>query len=276
MHLQNFTDADGLIWVYDRKKRFDPRRDTPRNVANEKFLYAPGSGAPDPTSDEFENWLADHIDGPASAAIGKMLDTKRPELDRSARSKLAAYIATQDLRTPKVRDFLLAKFQEGLDREWPSVVKAALEALGEDASAESVAQVASQYEASVNKTIWLDFFSEQVNKAGERLYKMPWCVLEAPEGTSFAVNDVGVLKCSRGFGNLMPHMPGWWGPITDWIAPLSRTIALGISQERGYAHGILQRDWMTRANKRLVLDASEFVFSSEPRPEIDGWWNLSA
>jgi hypothetical protein len=273
MHLQRFTDADGLVWVHDRQGRFEPRRDTPRNVANERFLYAPGPGSPDPASDAFEDWLAANVDGPAAAAIAQVIESGRPDLDNSARSRLASYMSAQDLRTPKLRDFLLKQFQAGMDREWPDVVKAALEALGGEVTPELIAEVAASYELTVNKTIWLDFFSEHVRKAAERLHHMAWCTIAAPPQSAFILNDIGVIKFVGGFHQPVPYAPGWWTPITHWVVPLSSTLALGVSPDRGFGYATAKPAWLRLVNERLALDAKDYVFAATPVDDLSAWWN---
>lgn len=273
MHLQRFADADGLVWVHDRQGRFEPRRDTPRNVANEKFLYAPGPGSPDPRSDAFEDWLAANVDGPAAAAIAQVVESGRPDLDNSARSRLASYTSAQDLRTPKLRDFLLEQFQAGMDRDWPEVIEAALEALGEEVTPELIAEVAASYKLTVNKAIWLEFFSEHIRKAAERLHRMAWCTISAPPGSTFIMNDIGVVKFSGGFHQPVSYGPGWSTPITHWAIPLSSTLALGVSPDRGFGYATAGPAWVRLINERLARDAKDYVFAGDRVDDLSAWWS---
>jgi len=127
LHLRHFAGVDKRVWVYDRGGRFPPRQDVPRNVGAEYFLYSPGHASNQATSDEFERWLATNIDGPASAPLARVArgDLALSPADRVA---LGMFIATQDMRTPLLRDLLVPAHQSALESEWPEIARSSLKA----------------------------------------------------------------------------------------------------------------------------------------------------
>jgi hypothetical protein len=105
LHLKRFASHE-RVWVYDRLGECEPVRRSIKKIGGEKYLYAPDENRQD---DEIEQWLANDIEDPAAAPLEALVAGDR--LDRSARSRVAAYLGVQDMRTPKVRDVLIPLFQ---------------------------------------------------------------------------------------------------------------------------------------------------------------------
>jgi hypothetical protein len=276
MHLARFANRDSKVWTYDRLGQFSPRQQSVRKVASENDLYAPGEAHPDPTSDELERWLGREIDGPAAPAIELIVRTKSPQLETAMRSRMAAYIGAQDLRTPKVRDMLLEEGDLALQRGKPDVVRNALAAIGEDTSPENVEAVGAGYELNLDKTFWLDFLTDNFGRAAGRALVMAWTTVAAPPNHFFVLNDVGIAKASGDLGHLVPYAPGWAGGITHWVVPLSSTLALCLSPDADWTTGTATPAWIKLVNERLVLDAERFVFAEEHSVEIEEWWKRSS
>src|SRR4051812_24455991 len=101
LHLRHFANESGLLWAYDRSGGAAAFRQIAPNVGFEKGLYTI-TEPPDGDPGAFETWLASAIDGPAAPVIQKASESA--ELTRAERSTLAAFIAAQDLRTPRAKD----------------------------------------------------------------------------------------------------------------------------------------------------------------------------
>src|SRR5437667_3230524 len=170
LHLRHFADATGRLWIHDRTGIVAPFRQTPENVGYENLLYTP-EGGPDAGTDAFENWLADAIDSRAATPLAKAA-AGRP-LDRAERSSLAAFIAVQDLRTPRARDLVTALFHAGMQKEWSRWEQephSLAEAIKRDSGAEAIKrdsgvtytpdeirELLGEYSFQVTKDAWLDF-----------------------------------------------------------------------------------------------------------------------
>jgi uncharacterized protein DUF4238 len=115
-HLAHFAAADGLLHVYDRERSWSHRRDIPERLAMERFLYAPGASdetGRDPKDDSVERWLADEIDTPAFAPLGKVAaGAAIGDLTPDEIHALANFFAVLDMRTPRVRDHLVPLFAQ--------------------------------------------------------------------------------------------------------------------------------------------------------------------
>ena len=267
LHLRHFADAEDLIWVYDRQAPTKPFRQKVSRVAAEKYLYSPLSGE-HPRDDTMETWLADCVDGPAAAPLGKVIQNL--PFAHGERSALSAYIGVQDLRTPAMRDILVPSFQRGMEAEYKKLTadheairQDILRDQGIDISVEDIATLVDMYTVDVNKGVWLEFIERNTNKLGRRIYHMAWTRMLAPPPFAFLTNDIGVAK---GYGDppvLAPYAPGFAAGRTHWIVPLSTDVALLLNPS-GHDHdGHITPEVASAINNRLIKDAKRFVYSRD-------------
>ncbi len=272
LHLRHFVDATGQLWVHDRSGAVPPFQQIPDNVGFEKDLYVPEGGA-DAGTDAFENWLAEHVDGPAAAPLAKAVAAQ--PLSRSERSSLAGFIAAQDLRTPRARDLITALFHAGLQEEWKkwehdpqSLADAIRKDSGTSYSADEIRDLLSEYDFRVTRDAWLGVAQDMLNKIAKKIYGMTWSYGRAPDGAEFITTDIGIAKCSRP-AQFVPWELGFAGQREVWVFPLSPEATLVLSPRgRGHA-GTLKGEWVRAANARLLADAHRFVYSRSKLPNGD-------
>jgi hypothetical protein len=132
LHLRHFADSAGLAFVYDKRTELRTGQHHVKVLGAERYLYAPGDGEGDPRDDRIETWLANMVDGPAAEPLDRARRNRR--LDNSGRAHLAAYVAAQDMRTPRARDILVPLFRReltawyaGLPRDLPRLRQSILD-----------------------------------------------------------------------------------------------------------------------------------------------------
>jgi hypothetical protein len=266
------------VWTYDRHRTPTPRQLSVETIGAESYLYAPGRSAPDPKSDAFERWLATEIDAPASAALRKLREGGITEIDTAERSLIAAYVASQELRTPWMQRHILGYFQAGVDAH--SQDTAYLEQLrlgmkeetGVEATTEEIRCYVDALDIKLTNAVWLDFIRDNVNVAGERLFRQSWSVLESPPIEPFLTNDLGITKFLSTFERPMPYTPGWGGGCDLWAMPLSsRSVLLlhpGVVGEMGQA----TPTFAAALNAQAVRDAVRFVYAASVTPSVLPIW----
>lgn len=275
-HLQHFAGEFGQVWVRDKALPNRSFRQAPKNIAAEHQLYSPQSGD-DPRSDEMERWFADQIDGPASPLVGRLAScAAMPAFSNTERATLSAYIASLELRTPKLRDIMLKYFQNGLDSDWleRSSDRGKLrtdihEATGVFCSESTLDRFIRQFRVEVEKPLWLQFIGRNLDRAGARLHHMVWTVFAAPPGHEFVISDSVILKFSESFDNPVPSTPGWSGGM-GWLVPMSPLRALAIAPENRYGFAEVTAPWMTAVNRRASADATRFVYSRSQMVPLSG------
>lgn len=276
LHLRGFA-VDDRVWVYDRQGECEPVQRNVRKIGGERFLYAPDDNRRD---DQIEVWLAQEIDDPAAAALRK-LATGTP-ISGKERSRTAAYLGVQDMRTPKVRDFLIPLFQRGISEEWSRMTADRKQlrddirrATGTDYTDEELAFHIQTHSVEVNKGVWLDFLLRNVNVAGKRIYRMSWRMVKAPDNYTFLTNDVGIVKFAGSFEHPVPFVLGFAAARSHWLVPLSRSWALALEPSGKPANEELveaRPAWIKAINRQLVTDADRFVYSARFHPFVLKWW----
>jgi hypothetical protein len=264
LHLRHFVDATGQLWVHDKTSAVRPFQQTPANVGFEKNLYAL-EGGPDGGTDAFEDWLAQWVDGPAAIALSKAAVDKH--LTTSERSSLAAFIAAQDLRTPKARDIITSLFESGLKAEWTkwerepeSLADAIRSDSGTSYSPQEIVELLGEFEFRVTNNAWLGFAQDMLNKLAKRLYAMSWSYARAPDDEEFITTDIGVAKCS-GRLRFLPWVLGFVGGRDVWVFPLTPDAALVLSAGGPAQTGRATPNGLAAANSRLWEDAERFIYA---------------
>lgn len=266
LHLRHFTDEAGLLWVHDRSGLAAPFQQIPPNVGFEKGLYTIVE-PPDEDPGAFESWLADKIDGPAADVLEKAAGAR--ELTRAERSVLAAFIAAQELRTPRAKDRVLSLYRAGFDRQWedwrsrPHELAAAIARdSGTIYAPEEIVEMLGEYQYEVTSDAWLDFLGSMVNKVGQRLHSMRWLRAYAPQGVEFVTSDVGIVKCQGRPNAFTSWDMGFTGGRDIWIFSLKPEVALVIAPAGGPSlSGPSRPEWVRAVNEHMWDDAYRWVFS---------------
>jgi hypothetical protein len=266
LHLHHFADHAGLTFLYDKRGEQRTGQYHVKVLGAERYLYAPGEGGYDPRDDRIERWLADMIDGPAAEPLERTRRNLR--LDNARRSRLAAYIAAQDMRTPAARDTLVPIFQRelnawyaGLARDLPRLRKSILDATGVDYSESELGDAHRSYSVEVTKGVWLDFIRDNLNRAAARLHDSVWHVVRAPANYEFLTNDIGIVKFSASFKRPVNYVLGFFAARDRWLVPLDPKAALAIGPGGDVTRIRAEPSWMDATNTQVVADAARFVYS---------------
>ena len=266
-HLAYFADEERQLWCFDKAGRLtpNPKRIPPASLAAEARLY--DDDAPDAALDGVEEWLAETVDGPASAAIRKV--AARQDITSTEREDLGRYVMARDLRTPATRDFVMKVAQKGLEGEYDArtadtaALRAAiLEDSGVELSDEDIRTLAAEYRPVVTKGLWLEFLRTQTVKAMPRLLAKGWTLIDAEEGTEFLTSDVGILKHHGAWDRPGPNAPGWWTNADRWLMPLTPRLILAMAPGLLPQEKLAQRSYVDLFNRNVVSYACEFVFAS--------------
>jgi len=251
LHLRHFADESGLLWANDRSGTAAPFRQIAPNVGFEKGLYTIVE-PPDGDPGALETWLAAHIDGPAANALEK-LSADRP-MTNADRSAVAAFIAAQDMRTPRAKDQVLRIYRAGLGDQWeqwranPAEVADAIAVdFGTRPAESELLEMLNEYQIVVTPNAWLDSFASWVNKGGRRLYGMRWLRAYAPAGEEFITSDVGIVKCGGRVDAFLEWEMGFIGGRDIWVFPLTAEVCLVIAPQGGPgASGTCKSEWLRR------------------------------
>ena len=271
LHLRHFTNHEGLLWAHDRSGKAEPFTQIAPNVGFEKGLYTilePPDG--DPSA--FESWLADKIDGPAAAVLDKAAEAIA--LTRAERSILAAFIAAQDMRTPRAKDRVMSVYQLGFSKQWedwrsrPEELAAAIARdSGTQYTPQEILELLDEFRAEPNSNAWLDMLGSLVNQVGKRLFEMRWLRAYTPRDVPFVTSDIGIVKCKGRPDNFVPWDMGFTEGRDIWVFPLKPEVSVVIMPAGGRGmSGPCRPEWVRAVNRHLWDDACRWVFSQTELP----------
>lgn len=285
LHLRQFSDSTGRLWVYGRGQAL-PFRQRPERIGYQKFLYAPGDG-PNPKDDAFEDWLMDNVDGPSAAILDHLLHDGYPSgrwgvtPPSTDRSVFARFIGIQDMRTPRARDVIMDGFQQALERtyqNWTRNPEELRRSIYRDSGTlytlEELRHQIATHGVVASKGFWLEYMIDSIHMAGERIFGMRWHVVDAPLGSAFLTSDMGIAKFSLGFEQPCNWRMGFHLGATHWVIPLSPARALAlVPMDDPRAFPAPSVEWVHLVNERLVRDAWRFVYCHTPIPYVSEIWD---
>lgn len=277
-HLRHFANANGAVWVYDVQGKMPVQPLGLSVVGGEKYLYAPEAGE-EPKDDSFERWLADHIDGPAAEPIRKLIESgDLSTLAHGERSKLAAYFGVLEMRTPRVRDFLIALFSGELNDEYLEmtldrgrVKREITERYGVEYSDEELEELIATHHVNVEKDVWLEFMQRNVNIAGKRIFRMGWRMVKAPPNYAYVTNDVGAVKFAGSFDVPRSYKLAFAAERSHWLIPLSSKWAIALDPGETGEPVEARPAWIKTVNKQIAADAYRFVYCQRKSPFVAKW-----
>jgi hypothetical protein len=282
-HLKYFIDtATAGVWTHDRRGRMNPNPKCipPLVVGAEQELYTVETEE-GVLSDAYEDWLADAIDGPAAAAIPKLLDNQ--VLTRGERSAIAAYVMSRDLRTPKAREIVLGIEQRAADSAWAALkrdvpaTRARINADGgPDFSDEEITYYLEILAPEAANGAFTAFMARHINDGARRLYAMNWLIVDALIGQDFITSDLGILKFRGGWHDPVPHALGWIAKAEGWVVPLTPHTALVVAPGGDRGRGIATPEFLSLVNRELAAQAHQLVFARRPTPWVTRSWSQAA
>lgn len=199
---KQFTNAKGLLWVYDRRLR-TYKELAPTTLCHKKDLYAlrPKNA---PRDQRIESQLMSYIDGLGSSAIRDLLSgNATPETFDT----LAYFVGIQVNRLPSFGAMvseMYAKAGTAVMRmmaadvgRMQSIIDRYTEDTGESVgvSAESMVEAVqeNQIEFVANERPFLQNLFAQADNIRKVIMQLNWQILEAPFGTGFILSDSPVV-----------------------------------------------------------------------------------
>lgn len=269
--LRNFARADGLVFVYDREKDWQVRRDIPENLAREKYLYAPevsDEDGRDPKDDFFETWLADEIDAPAAPAIRRLVaGAGVSDLTSAEAHAVADFIALLDMRIPAVRDRLVPQFNAAA-LTGISDNKQTIKALKESGHRVSLGKIKKtvrrqreEIARELAKPGWLDFMKNTRRLARLNIKDRRWLMLEAPGGLEFCTSDLCSVKAVATLLEPVAWEPGTSMWRSHWLIPLSPLRALAITPKEWPGELSASADLVVAVNRQFIRDAQRYIYA---------------
>lgn len=265
-HLTYFAQADTKLWTHDKRNRLKPNpKAVPLAVlAAEAGLYH--DDAQEDGLEGIEEWLAEHVDGPGSVVVRKLV--RRQDITASERADLGRYVMSRDLRTPATRDFIMSGAQKQFEADYAlrmsdtASIRAAIVAdSGVDIPEDEIAALAAAYRPTVAKGFWLDFLHRHTQAALPRLLSMGWTLFHADDATEFITSDIGIVKFRGGWDRPVPFAPGWWINAEAWFIPLTPKLALAMAPGLKGIEKRAERSYVDVVNGAMAAQSSEFTFA---------------
>ena len=266
-HLDRFVGEDGLPFQHERENP-EAVQVPPHKAARENWLYAPETGD-DPEDDSLEVFLAEHIDGPGSEIIDKIIAGS--ELTEDERLQFASYLAFQEFRIPGTRDNVLKtigdvdKKQVQLAANYPEYVRNILAEQGVPISDEQLNETCERwakgdYEIKVHKAAWLALFGVASDTAPV-IAGLHWMVAETVD-YEVVVTDAPVVKVPTDKKIHGMFTGGWLSPSAESTFPLDPHHVLVIGPDGPDGRRTeAPRKWARDVNTCSVRQANRFVYS---------------
>lgn len=267
-YLRGFSkDSGKTIWVYDKQNRKFATQ--VKGVANENRFY----------SKEMEKYLANSIEGPANAVLGKIRE--RGKLTKENKRSLTAYIVAMMKRVPRGK--------ERVSELAPNVVGRLAQEIDEEfsiAAAEQpdriefikrrrvkIQEILDRCSKEPPKQIWLDNIPpETTPRVVAAMSSMTWRFLTFEQRPAILTSDNPVFYFTGiGIGK----------PESEVTFPISSHIALWASWRADLPEGYFPTTTQVvkELNRRMAYNATRYLFHSEDEDWIlpffkKGRWKL--
>lgn len=273
-YLEGFVDPknEPFVWIYEKGNE-QITKATVEDIAVRNDYYSFTTEAGEKDSDTFEEAFAD-LESKAAPVLKKLKNTER--LKDEERSLFSYFIAYSMTRVPNYRDFIEQAAESVIkkamqmvlsDRTRVAAILESVEKKDKAQRAEKIEELAGFVEGEdFSIKVGPEFSLGMVGLAKELapvFYKMHWAFLRSTEEYKFVTSDNPVYyydptKKVRSFDGV-----GLMNPGTEVLFPLSRDLTLLCSwnEKKGYYQ--INSHAIRIINKKTVIHASRFVFSSE-------------
>jgi uncharacterized protein DUF4238 len=204
--LANFTDSDGVLWVYTKEKQI--RESIPDSECWERDFYEYELNGRR-TNNKYEDWLA-AVEGNASKVLPML--TGRERLGRQDAVVWSAFVASLFARTRKVRkqisDAMVRKFKQRTeDPDFIRTMQCELLQQGELCYADDLRRDAERLRAAMEKSpsfYHVSGLPHHTASLAEALMRKKWHTVDAPAGKSFLVSDCPVMTAELRGNQVLP------------------------------------------------------------------------
>ena len=220
--LANFTDSNGVLWVYTKDKRV--RESIPESECWERDFYEYEFNGRS-TNNKYEDWLAT-IEANASKVLPKL--TSRQQVNQQNAVVWSAFVASLFARTRKVRkqisDAMVRKFkQQTEDPDFIRSMQYELLQKGELCYGDDLRRDAERLRAAMDASPSFYHVSGLPHHAAslaEALMGKKWHTVDAPPGKYFLISDCPVMTAELHGNQVLPGA-GFGKANTAVLLPLT-------------------------------------------------------
>jgi hypothetical protein len=252
MLLANFTDSDGVLWVYSKGK---PVRDgNPARECWERDFYEYELNGRK-TNNRYENWLA-NVEGEAARILPAV--SRREMLDLQDSIKWSTFVASLFYRTRKVRmqisNAMLPKFREQVQNpDYIRDMQCELLQRGELRYFDDLKKEAEELLAQMEESpsfYHLSALRRQSASIAQTLLTRKWDVVDAPQGTHFLISDCPVTTL---------EMNGHLGTPGSGFNKKRTVVLLPITSQKLFVASPHNIDWHTEAKSKAVESVNSLI-----------------
>ena|GEM_PF-2494510 len=268
---KNFTNANGLFWVYDRQRTASQEL-APKVVCSQKDLYAivPSQA---PKDQRLESQALAIADGMCAAALRELITGKMPP-NLTTMANVAYFVALQASRLPstskhisdvyrKVAEEFMRLSAVSVER-MEELINQYSEATGEtlNVSAESMVEAikGNHLEVVVSERPFLEHLFRNADFLSKVFMGMSWDILLAPADTGFILcDDPLVIVPPYGGKDIGVGIPG-----AVKYFPLSRLCCLRISDTgETIRYRKIDKEKVAAINKNIAANSERFVMGPD-------------
>jgi len=204
--LANFTDTDGVLWVYVKDRQV--RQSVPANECLERDFYEyEWNGRK--THNKYEKWLAG-VEGNPCGVLP--IITSRQQLRQQDAVVWSAFVASLFVRTRKVRaqisDAMVRKFKQ--QTEQPDFIRTMQHELlqrGELCYADDLTKDVEKLRAAMDESpsfYHVSGLPRHTASLADALMRKKWHTVDAPAGKSFLISDCPVMTAELQGNQVLP------------------------------------------------------------------------
>lgn len=266
--LSNFTDDNGVLWVYTKDKPVRPSKPESECWERDFFEFELRGRK---TNNRYENWLA-QIEGEAWPVLQLLIDRRR--LSSGQAQSWAAFVASLFGRTRKVRaqisEAMINKLRDQTeDPKFLRDLQHWLLQRGELHYAEDLKKKVAEFRTARETPSFYHVWAlpNRVRVLLGPLLERTWNTLEAPAGKSFLISDCPVITVERQGGQFLPGA-GFAKKNTVVLLPLDSThLFVASPPDFGWKQGKAYPAVVDMINRLFVQFAHRNVYTNA---ESDG------
>lgn len=260
------------------------KRHSLRGIASHQHLYTRLIGQEE--TDEFERWLAQEFEHPATEAIRRAVNDERMTAEHW--KALIRFTVAQDVRTPaNLMDFL-ARQQETLPELMNETLENSVRDLEEairtgtrlptpepDPSGAFPVKVITEKnpngdgtirtEIVVGRSLWLWNLRHLLTETIKKVPDTRWTIVRSPAGISWPTTDNPVVKLRYMTAENYTYGGGWGVPKCDVLMPLSpKHLLHNFVGRRSWPKGTVLDVATAQQIRRIIIGhAHRYVFDKE-------------
>ncbi len=243
--LGNFSDADGVLWVYTKDKQV--RQSIPDSECWERDFYEYELNGRK-TNNKYEDWLA-AVEGKACSVLPMVIN--RQQLRQKDAIVWSAFMASLFARTRKVRqqisDAMVRKFkQQTEDPDFIRTMQYELLQQGDLCYADDLREDAEKLRAAMDASP--SFYHvlglpHHTASLADALLRKKWHTVDAPVGKSFLISDCPVMTAELQGNRVLPGAG---------FAKEGTAVLVPITPQKLFVASPHNRNWRIVAESRAV------------------------